>query len=104
MESEFTIQDIVPIAIVFIVTTIVLGFGASIVSGVQVTQLPSTPTATCNATAGTYTGCSSAWNASQYGLSSLNTFASNMPLLATVVVAAVIITVLLVYLGGRLMQ
>jgi uncharacterized membrane protein YjgN (DUF898 family) len=87
MESEFTIQDIVPIAIVFVVVTIVLGFGASIVAGVQATQ----------------TTNSYAYNASQYGLSSLNTFASNMPLLATVVVAAVIITVLLVYLGGRLM-
>lgn len=88
MESEFTIQDIVPIAIVFVVVTIVLGFGSSIVTSVKDTQ-----------TANSY-----AANASNYGLQSLNTFASNLPLLATVVVAAVIITVLLVYLGGRLMQ
>lgn len=102
MESEFTIQDIVPIAITFVVITIVLGFGASITSSVQTTQV--TGGVGCNTTAGVYNNCGYAYNASNYGLSSINTFASNLPLLATVVVAAVIITVLLVYLGGKLMR
>ena len=83
----FTIQDIVPIAVVFVVVTIVLAFGAQVVTSVQGTQ-----------TANTY-----AYNISGQGLSSLNTFATNLPLLATIVVAAIIITILIVYLGGRMM-
>ena len=86
-EMEFTIQEIVPIAIIFVVVTIVLSYGATILSNVQATQ-----------TANSY-----AYNISGQGLSSLNNFATNLPLMATIVVAAIIITILIVYLGGKLM-
>ena len=85
---EFTLQDIVPIAIIFVVTTIVLSYGGVVISSVQATQ-----------TANSY-----AYNISGNGLTSLNTFGTNLPLLATIVVAAIIITILVVYLGGQLMR
>ena len=108
----FTIQDLVPIAIVFVVTVIVLGFGASVVQSIQTNILAGVAeSATCNASAGIYevasatgTGCGYAYTATQNGLSSLNTFGSNLPLLATIVIAAIIISVLIVYLSGRMMK
>ena len=102
-ECEFTIQDIVPIAITFVVITIVLSYGAVIVTNVRTGTLPAVETATCNATGSVFTGCNYAYNISTSGLSGLNNFGTNLPLLATIVVAAIIITILVVYLGGRLM-
>jgi hypothetical protein len=84
---EFTLQDLVPIAIVFVVVTIVLSYGASILASVKTGQ-----------TANSY-----AANITDQGSSGLWNIASNLPLLATIVVAAVIIAILVVYLGGRLM-
>lgn len=102
-EYKFTIDDIMPIAITFVVVTIVLAYGAVVVQNVQTSQLPATATAACNVSSGTYSGCSLPYNISGQGLTSLNTFATNLPLLATIVVAAIIITILIVYLGGRMM-
>jgi hypothetical protein len=84
---EFSLQELVPIAIVFVVVTIVLSYGATIVSNVQAGQ----------------TTNSYAYNISGQGNSGLWNIAQNIPLLATIVVAAVIIGILVVYLGGRLM-
>jgi type II secretory pathway component PulF len=87
MEAEFTLQDIVPIAIIFVVVTIVLSYGGVIIGNVQSTQTTNTIP----------------YNISGDGLSALDTFGSNLPLLATIVVAAIIITILVVYLGGKMM-
>ena len=84
----FTINDVVPIAIVFVVTTIVLSFGATIVADVQTKQ----------------TEDSYAANISGKGLESLETFGGNLPLLATIVVASIIISILLIYMGGKMMS
>lgn len=87
-EAEFAIQDLIPLAIVFVVVTIVLSYGATIVGNVRSQQ----------------TANSTEYNISGQGLTSLNTFGTNLPMLATIVIAAVIISVLVVYMGGRLMR
>lgn len=87
--SEFTIQDLVPIAITFVVTAIVIGYGASVVTSVQNSSGVSGD---------------AMHNVTGFGLTALNTFGSNLPLLATIVVAAIIIGILIVYLGGSLMN
>ena len=84
-EREFTIQDVMPVAVIFVVAAITIGYGASVLSSVQATQ-----------TANSY-----AYNATGYGLQSVNTVASNLPLIATIIVAAIIIGILVTYLIVR---
>lgn len=101
-EAEFTIQDLIPIAITFVVAAIVIGYGATILRNMQTSTY--TETATCNETSATYTNCNGLYNATRNGMSGLTTFGSNLPLLATIVVAAIIIGILIVYLGGSMMK
>ena len=102
---EFTLQDIVPIAIIFVVTTIVLSYGGVVIGSVGSSLVSGqTVTATCNASSNIFTGCGTAYNITANGSSALNTFGTNLPLLATIVVAAIIITILVVYLGGQMMR
>ena len=75
----YRFQDIITFAMIFVVAVITIGVGANVVTGVQAGQ-----------TANSY-----AYNASTYGLTGLNTMASNMPTLATVIVASIIISVLM---------
>ena len=76
----YRFSDIITFAMVFVVAVITIGVGANVITGVQASQ----------------TSASYAYNASTYGLQGLNTFAQNMPTLATVLVASIIISVLLV--------
>ena len=85
--SEFSIQDLAPLALGFVVAAVIISYGATVLSNVQSQQ-----------TANTY-----AYNVSQKGQVALGTFGDNLPLMATVIVAAVIIGILVVYLGGRAM-
>ena len=81
----FTIGELAGIAIAFVIVAFTLAMGASILTDLQ----------------GTQTASSYAYNASGYGLSALDTMASWLPTLGLVVIAAVIIGVLIFYLGRR---
>ena len=74
------IDDLVPIGIAFVLIVMVLAFGASIVADVEADQA---------------TG-SVAENVSNEGLNGLSKLGQKMPLLATVVIASVVIGVLVV--------
>ena len=99
--SEFTIQDLAPLALGFVVAAVIIGYGAQVLGSVQSAQLATYNRVGCNSTAGATTACGFDYNVSQKGLASLGTFGDNLPLMATVVVAAIIIGILVVYLGGR---
>ena len=64
-------------AIMFVVAAIVIGLGAGVMAGIRTTQAIN----------------SSGYNTSGLGLDSVNTLATNMPTMATVVAAALIISI-----------
>ena len=80
-KKGFTVQDLVPLAIAFVVIAIVLGMGATILSDIQDTQ-------TANKTA---------YNASGHGLDALDELSSWLPTIAIIVVAAIIIGIIILY-------
>ncbi len=87
-KKGFSIQDMSSIGITLVVTAIVVGIGATILSSIQNTQ----------------TVGSVAYNSSGYGLTGLQTLSSYMPTIALVAVAAVVIGIILVFFtqgGGK---
>ena len=102
---EFTIQDIIPIAIVFVVATIAISYGATVLANLKASQVAGQAvTATCNSSSGVYTGCGYAYNATGKGEESLWNLATNLPLIALIIVAAIIIGVLITYLYVKFMK
>ena len=84
-KKGYTVGDILPLAIVFVVVAVAIGLGADVLDDIQAGQ----------------TTNSVAYNATGYGLTSMNTFAKWLPTIALVVVIAVIIGILIVYLANR---
>ena len=80
-KKGFTVQDLVPLAIAFVVIAIVLGMGATILSDIQAGQ----------------TTDKTAYNASGHGLESLEELSSWLPTIAIIVVAAIIIGIIILY-------
>jgi len=77
------LSDLGPIAIAFVFVAVVLGIGATILADVQAGQ----------------EAASTAANASQSGLESLSELSSWLPLIALVIAAAVVISVLSYFRG-----
>jgi len=84
------VADMAPIAIAFVFVAVVIGIGATILSEVQAGQV--TGVDGCNATA--KTACGYAYNNTVDGTSSLAELSSWLPLIALVIAAAVVISIL----------
>jgi len=80
---EFNIQDIWPIALVFVVTGIGVAFGLDVMTDVKAE----------------FTADSVAANATDDAISGTSKLVEKLPLIATVVVAAILIMILVRYLG-----
>lgn len=80
-KKGFTLQQLAPIAISFVVIAIVLGIGATVVEDVQDTQ-------TENGTA---------YNASASGMEAIDTLADWLPTIGVIVAAAVVIGIIVAY-------
>lgn len=85
--AEFTIQELLPVVITFVV----IGIAISVGLNVQETNRASLPNPTAT---------SAAWNASGQAILGTATIANNLTLIATVVVAAIVIGILVRYLMG----
>lgn len=81
-KKGFALSEVPGIVIVLVVVAVVLGLGATILTQVQSTQ----------------TANSIAYNASQYGLTGVNTMASWQPTWAVIIAAAVVIGIIAAYL------
>ncbi len=77
-KKGYRLQDLLPVAIIFVVATIAISIGADILAGVQAGQ-----------TSGT-----ASYNVSEYGLTGMLELGSWVPTLALVVAAAIVIGVL----------
>ena len=80
-KKAFTLQEMAPLAIAFVIIAIVLGIGATVVEDVQSTQKVN----------------GSAYNASGNGLQALDTLASWLPTIGVIVAAAVVIGIIVAY-------
>lgn len=77
-KKGYTVKDLMPIALLIVVTAIAIGVGADVLSTVQADQ-----------TSGT-----AAYNASGFGLTGVSELSSWIPTIALVVAAAIVIGVL----------
>lgn len=82
-KPEFQIGDISTIAIVFVVAGIVIAFGLSVLADIK----------------GDFVANSTEANATGEAIDGVSNMAEKLPLLATVVIAAIIIGVVVAYFG-----
>ena len=93
-EYNFQLQDLMPTAMIFVVTVIGIAFGLNITADVQ--QDFVTGAAGCNATS--TASCGAEYNATADGITAISKLTEKLPLVATVVIAAVLIGILVRYL------
>jgi len=86
-KKGYSVQDMLPLAIAFVVVTIAVSLGATVLSDIQDTQ----------------TADETDYNVTGEGLEALETFGEWLPTIALVVVIAVIIGIIIVYLARRFM-
>ena len=100
---RFEIQDLLPIGFTLIVAGIGLVYGLNVVGDVRSDMADNYPTtATCNVSgSGDISGCGYDVNASSDAIRGIAKIPEKMPLIATVIVAAVIIGILIRYLMVR---
>jgi hypothetical protein len=84
-KKGYGVTDLVPLIIVVVVVALVGGIGANILSSVQADQTADTQ----------------AYNASSAGLEGIGNFSGNLPLIATVIVSALLIGILVVAFRTR---
>ena len=82
------IRQLGTMALIVVVASIIIGMGSSILSELRDQQETS------------YGASSLPYNVSTQGLTGLTTFANWIPLIALVIVAAIVIGVIVKYLGG----
>ena len=99
---RFEIQDLLPIGLTFVVAGIGLVYGLSVMGDIKTDMATkNTQTADCNISSGTYTGCDYDTNASIDAIKGVAKIPEKLPLIATVIVASVIIGILVRYLMVR---
>lgn len=95
--SEFDIQDILPIGLTFVVLGIGLAYGLEVMGDIQDDQV--TGGLDCNAT---HTGsCGASYNASRDAIAGVSKFPEKMEMIATVIIASIVIGILVRYLMVR---
>jgi hypothetical protein len=106
-EATFTIEDILPIALVLVVTGIGVAYGLSIMADTKddfYTQGTACGTNLTGGTANTivYSNCSADYTAMQDSIEGTAKLPEKMPLIVNVIVAAIIIGLLIRYLMVRM--
>jgi len=96
MKYNFDIGQIVPIVVVLAVAGLVIAFTSQIQGDVQSDMV--TGEAGCNST--TVAGCGFDYNATVKSLEANTKFADKLPLIATVIVAVILIGIIIKYFRG----
>ena len=96
-KARFDIRDLLPIGLVMIVAGIGIAYGLSVLGDVRDDFV--TGGANCSGT--DVTGCAAEYNASVDSIDGVSKIPEKLPLIATVIVAAVIIGILVRYLMVR---
>ena len=106
---EFDITDMLPIGITLVVAGIGIAYGMDVLGDVSDDVVKAqTLTATCNSTLNgggmnytVTTGCGAQFNATQDAIGGVGKIPDKMPMIATVIIAAIIIGILVRYLMVR---
>ena len=98
-KAAYGIQDLLPIALLLVVTTIGIAIGADVLTNIQDNQVVSATACGTNISGGTggtilYTNCSYAYNITGEGLQAQDELGSWLDTIALIVAAAIIIGVL----------
>ena len=101
---EFDIGDMWPIALAFIVTGIGIAYGLSVLGDIKTTMLSDNLAVNCglNSTGGTggtiaYSACPAEYNATGSAIEGVAKFPAKFGIIATIVVAAIIIGIIVRY-------
>lgn len=86
-KKNYSLQDLAPLAIAFVVIAIVLGIGGTILTDIQ-----NSSGATENDTA---------WNSTGSGITALGTLSAWLPTIAIIVAAAVVVGIVVMYFRFR---
>jgi len=100
------INSILPIALTFVVTGIAVAYGLQVLGDVQDDTMESVANCGLNSTGGTggtisYTNCGNDYNATVDSIDAVSKFPEKLGLLATIVIASIVLFILVRYLAGR---
>ena len=103
---EYEIGQLLPIGLTILVLAIALAFGLQIMGELQDDMMDAVPRCGLNTTGGTsgtiyYDNCSLAYNATGRGMEGVAKIPDKLPLIVTVVIAAVIIGLIVTFLMVR---
>ena len=110
-KKGFSMNELAPLAISFVIIAVVIGVGATVLSSTQTTlgqsacvgghywntTDPLKPFCAVGGTDNSTAWQNYAYNASGYGLTSVNTLSSWLPTIAVIVAAAVVIGIIVAY-------
>jgi len=109
-QSTFEINDLLPIGLTFVVVGIGIAYGLNVMGDMKTDFIAENKAASCglNSTGGTggtiqYNLCGAEYNATEDAIAGVAKIPSKLPLIATVVVAALVIGILVRYLMTRYM-
>lgn len=92
------LKDLFPIAVTFVALGVLMAFGLSVQTDIQ-SEFTGTASCGLNSSGGTggtilYTGCDSDYNATQDAIDANVNLSSKLPILGTIVIAAIVVGVL----------
>ena len=102
---EFSIGDIWPIALVFVVAGIGIAYGLQVMGEIKTDMITDTAGCGLNSTGGTggtllYNQCPAEYNATGSAIDGVAKFPEKFGTIATIVIAAIVIMILVRYLGA----
>jgi len=103
---QFNIQDIWPIALVFVIAGLGIAYGLQAMGEARTDMVSHTAGCGLNSTGGTggsilHTSCSAEYNATGQAIEGIAKFPAKFGTIATIVIASIIIMILVRYLGAR---
>lgn len=106
--AEFELKDLLPIAMTLVVLGVGVAYGINVLADIRDDFVTNTASCGLNSTGGTtnptYTACGADYNASVNAIDGVDNIPNKLPLIATVVIAAIIIGILVRYLFNQFVR
>ena len=99
MKAKFQIQDMLGIGLTMVVLVIAIAYGLQVTGDVKQDMYEDNLGAGCNST--DKYACGAAYNATEDGITGVAKLPEKLPMIATIVVAAIVIGILVNYLWAR---
>jgi len=99
MKAKFQIQDLLGIALTMVVLIIAVAYGLQVTGDVRDDIADDNAGAGCNST--DTTSCGASYNATTDGIEGVSKIPEKLPMIATIVIASIVIGILVNYLWAR---